>query len=129
MEKDKLCVKMQATLGTLIAFGNLVPLLSIVLPLVGYLLRPILNHASVFVLLGAISLQLFYVSQSVPQCSDVVGAIDAMGNSTLPRTGEWNALEHFKTQVWPCVSSTLLIACAKAFTTLFKIAAAIKNAL
>jgi hypothetical protein len=121
---------MQNILSTFATIGNIFPLLSIGIPILGFLIKPVVHHAWIVVFLGVIAWQLFNAAQLVPQCSNVLGAIDALGNATAPRApGEWNALDHFKSLILPCIANTLLVAGARAFSTIVRIVIAIKNAL
>jgi hypothetical protein len=117
---------MQSAFTTLVTFGNLIPLLSILIPVLGFLLRPVLNHAYLVVTLGIMAFQLITVSQSVPECANVVVALETIGNSTVARDV---AMAHFYSGIVPCAINTLLIAGARAVSTLIRIVAAVRAAM
>jgi hypothetical protein len=117
---------MQAFIGALSVIGNLLPLLSM-LPVFGLILRPIVNHLSLVVVLVAVAVQLVYVAQSVPHCSNVLRDIDAMASGDIPKTGEWSAAAQFREHMLPCVTNTLVVACARAFAAMGRVAMALRG--
>ena len=101
---------------------------TIFLPLFGFVLRPAFNHPLLAISVAFILYQLATVYQEIPQCKDVMGAIDAMGNTTMPDTGA-SAVAYLGSHIWPCLANTLTVAAARVFSKIVRVGVAARGAM